>query len=92
MSSSHSDTTATATATVHAPPVYSTLSPPSYTASASSDTNSVRSRTSVSKKVLGKMWNTRHEEKVGKGKEEKQRNVEEKEVRAEARAVYFALQ
>lgn len=32
------------------------------------------------------------EEKVGKGKEEKQRNVEEKEVRAEARAVYFALQ
>lgn len=59
MSSSHSDTTVTATATVHAPPVYSALSPPSYTASASSDTNSVRSRTSVSKKVLGKMWNTR---------------------------------
>ncbi|KAF5850332.1 hypothetical protein GGP41_002564 [Bipolaris sorokiniana] len=93
MSSSHSNTTTTAT--MQAPPVYSTLSPPSYTASASSDTHSVLSGASISKEFLGRMWNSRHEEKnekKGKGKEDKQREVEEKEARAAARAAYFALQ
>ncbi|ENI06006.1 hypothetical protein COCC4DRAFT_50032 [Bipolaris maydis ATCC 48331] len=93
MSSSHSNT-ATATTPVQPPPVYSTLSPPSYTAP--SDTNSVVSHTSVSKKFLGRMWNSRDEErsdKKGKGKkQERQREVEEKEIRAAARAAYFAAQ
>ncbi|EUC45737.1 hypothetical protein COCMIDRAFT_5069 [Bipolaris oryzae ATCC 44560] len=86
MASSHSKVTAATATTVQAPPVYSTLSPPSYN-SASSDTNSVLSGTSTSKKFFGKMWNSGHEEKS-----EKQRKVEEKEVRATARAVYFSLQ
>ncbi|KAH7560052.1 hypothetical protein BM1_03686 [Bipolaris maydis] len=98
MSSSHSNT-ATATTPVQPPPVYSTLSPPSYTAP--SDTNSVVSHTSVSKKFLGRMWNSRggglldeeRSDKKGKGKkQERQREVEEKEIRAAARAAYFAAQ